>query len=201
MRADPQLAQQIRQVLLTLFIGLACAYGAFVLLVAPRQDKIDKRQAHISVIEAQALAGQTDLLAGHLVKLAGEIRQKDQTLEILSLQEQLLREQWQYQADEDRFHQVIFTLSGSAPVDIQPDLLKMSRKETRSIQEFTFHPVRLEGRSYFDNFFLYLSFLEKSPEIGLLDGIKLTVHAADPAEKSLVDFQVDLGRLEATHGL
>lgn len=201
MRADPELAQQVRQLFLTLLIGLACAYGAFVLLVAPRQDKIHKRQAHIRDIEAQAVAGQTDLLAGHLLKLAGEIRQKDQTLEILTLQEQLLREQWQHQGNEDRFHQVIFTLTGSAPVDIQPDLLKMSRKESRSMEEFTFHPVRLQGRSYFENFFLYLSFLEKSPEIGLLDGIELTAHAADPTEKSLVDFQVDLGPLEARDGL
>ena len=201
LRSDPELALQVRQLLLTVIIGLACAYGAYVLFIEPRQEDITKRQGHILDIQGQSTAGQTELLAAHLQKLAQDIAKKEHTLAILSLQEKLLKEQWLHQGDDQRFHQVIFTLATSAPVDMQQDLLKMSQEEPRSLEGFTLHPVHLEGKSYFENIFLYLSFLETSPAIGFLDQIELTVHPVDPSEKAQVDFQLSLGRLEVDHGI
>ncbi len=200
MRADPELALQVRQLVLILIIGLVLAYGASALFITPRQETITQRQSHIQEIQSRSTAGQTDLLAGHLQKMAQDISKKEQTLAVLTLQEELLREQWQKQGDDDRFHQVIFTLTSSAPVDIQPDLLKMSQLEPRSLDGFTLFPVHLEGRSYFENIFPYLCFLETSPEIGFLDKIELLIHADDPADKAPVSFQIDVGRLEVNHG-
>lgn len=199
MRADPELALQVRQLVLTVIIGLACAYGAYVLFIEPRQETLDKRQTHIQEIQSQSTAGQTEILVSHLQKLSQDINKKDHTLAVLSLQEGLLREQWQKQGSDDRFHQVIFTLATSAPVDMQQDLLKMSRAEARSLEGFSLFPVHIEGKSYFENIFQYLSFLEASPEIGFLDQIELTVHPADPADKAQVDFKINLGRLEVAN--
>ncbi|MBU0681197.1 MAG: hypothetical protein KKD73_07230 [Proteobacteria bacterium] len=201
MRSDPELALQIRQLALTILIGIALAYGAYALLVGPRQKIIAKKQTQIIEIQNKSTAGQTDILASHLQKLGQDIKNKDHTLAVLTLQEELLREQWHKQGNDDRFHQVIFTLATSAPVDMQQDLLKMSQKEPRALEGFTLYPVHLEGKSYFENIFYYLSFLETSPEIGFLDKIELTVHSDDPTEKAQVDFKVDLGRLEVTNVL
>ncbi len=199
MRADPELALQVRQLVLTIIIGLACGYGAYILFVEPRQETLDKRHTHIQEIQSQSTAGQTDILVSHLQKLSQDINKKDHTLAVLSLQEELLREQWQKQGSDDRFHQIIFTLATSAPVDMQQDLLKMSRAEARSLEGFTLFPVHMEGKSYFENIFQYLSFLEASPEIGFLDTIELTVHSDDPADKAQVDFKINLGRLEVAN--
>lgn len=199
MRSDPELALQVRQLVLTIFIGLALAYGAYALFIGPRQETVAKRQAHIQEIQGQSTAGQTEVLAGHLQNLAQDIKKKDHTLAVLSLQEEILREQWQKQGNDDRFHQVIFTMATSAPVDIQQDLLKMSQQEPRSLEGFTLYPVHLEGKSYFENIYQYLAFLETSPEIGFLDKIELAVQSDDPAVKAQVNFQVDLGRLEVSN--
>lgn len=199
MRSDPELALQVRQLVLTIIICVVCAYGAYVLFIEPRQETVAKRQAHIQDIQGQATVGQADVLAGHLQKLTQDIKKKEHTLAILTLQEELLREQWQKQGNDDRFHQVIFTLATSAPVDMQQDLLKMSQKDPRSLEGFTLFPVHIEGKSHFENIFQYLSFLETSPEIGFLDRIELAVHSDDPAEKAQVNFKVDLGRLEVTN--
>jgi hypothetical protein len=201
MRSDPELSLQVRQLALTIVIGLALAYGAYALLIGPRQEMMVKKQTQIKEIKNQSTAGQTDILASHLQKLGQDIKNKDHTLAILTLQEKLLREQWHKQGNDDRFHQVIFTLATSAPVDMQQDLLKMSQKEPRSLEGFTLFPVHLEGKSYFENIFYYLSFLETSPEIGFLDKIELTVHSDDPTEKAQVDFKLDLGRLEVANVL
>ncbi len=198
MRSDPELALQVRQLALTVIIGLALAYGAYALFIIPRQETVAKRQGHIQQIQSQSTAGQADVLASHLQKLTQDIKKKDHTLAILTLQEALLREQWQKQGNDDRFHQVIFTLASSSPVDMQQDLLKMSQKDPRSLEGFTLFPVHLEGKSYFENIFRYLSFLETSPEIGFMDKIELAVQSEDPSEKSQITFKVDLGRLEVT---
>lgn len=201
MRSDPELALQVRQLILTIFIGLACAYGAYVLFVEPRQETVAKRQSHVQKIKSQSTPGQTELLAAHLQKLAADIKKKEHTLAILSLQEKLLREQWSKQGNDDRFHQVIFTLATSAPVDMQKDLLKMSQETSRSMGGFTLFPVHLEGKSYFENIFLYLSFLETSPEIGFLDKVEMAMQSDDPAVKAQVNFKVDLGRLEVANDI
>lgn len=199
LRSDPELALQVRQLVLTIIIGFALAYGAYALFIGPRQDTLMKRQSHIQEIQNQSTAGQTEVLAAHLQKLTQDIKKKDHTLGVLSLQEDLLREQWRKQGSDDRFHQVIFTMATSAPVDIQQDLLKMSLQEPRSLDGFTLFPVHLEGKSYFENIFQYLSFLETSPEIGFLDKINLSVKSDDPTEKAQVNFTLDLGRLEVAN--
>ncbi len=199
MRSDPELALQVRQLVLTIIICFVLAYGAHVLFIGPRQETVTKRQEHIKVIQSQSTAGQADILTSHLQKLIQDINKKEHTLAVFTLQEELLREQWQKQGNDDRFHQVIFTLATSAPVDMHQDLLKMSLKEPRALEGFTLFPVHLEGKSYFENIFQYLSFLETSPEIGFLDKIELAVHSDDPTEKAQVDFKVDLGRLEVTN--
>ncbi|MDA3971492.1 MAG: hypothetical protein PF442_09075 [Desulfobulbaceae bacterium] len=199
MRSDPELALQVRQLVLTIIICFVLAYGAYAFFIGPRQDSVVTRQAHIKEIQSQSTAGQTAMLSTHLQKLLQDIKKQDHALAVLTLQEELLREQWQQQGNDDRFQQVIFTLATSAPVDMHQDLLKMSQKEPRSLEGFTLFPVHLEGKSYFENIFQYLSFLETSPAIGFLDKIELAVHSDDPAEKAQVDFKVDLGRLEVTN--
>lgn len=196
LRSDPELALQVRQLVLIVVIGLVCAYGAYVLLVEPRQETISKRNAYIQEIKVQFTEGQTEILAAHLQKLAKDIKKKDHTLAVLNLQEKLLREQWQKQGNDERFHQVIFTMATSAPVDMQQDLLKMSQETPRSVEGFTLFPVHLEGKSYFENIFHYLTFLETSPEIGFLDKVELSVLSDNPAEKAQVNFKVNVGRLE-----
>ena len=201
MRSDPELALQVRQLILTIFIGIACAYGAYVLFIESRLDTVAKRQSHVQQLQSQSIPGQTELLAAHLQKLATDIKKKEHTLAVLTLQEKLLREQWSKQGNDDRFHQVIFTLATSAPVDMQKDLLKMSQDASRSMGGFTLFPVHLEGKSYFENIFIYLSFLETSPEIGFLDKIEMTMQSDDPAIKAQVNFKVDLGRLEVANDI
>jgi hypothetical protein len=201
LRADAELSLQVRQLALTIFIGLALAYGAHTLFIRPLKATVAKRQTHIEELKGQSLGDQTEVLASHLQNLGQDMKTKEHTLAVLSLQEELLHEQWRKQGNDQRFHQVIFTLATSAPVDMQKDLLKMSLQPSRALDGFTLFPVHLEGRSYFENIFHYLAFLETSPEIGLLDTIELTVQSDDPAAKALVDFKVELGRLEVTNAL
>ena len=201
-RSDPDAALQLRQLILALCICLAAGFAAQTLLVQPRLTKLEKKLAHIQGLHTATTDTENILLSARLYTLQQELSHEEQTIAVLSLQESLLREQWQHQGNDVRFHEVMFTLEDNAPLSMKPYILKMGQEEIRSDQGFNLYPIHLEGRCYFPDLYRYLHYLEESPEIGFLDDLEISAIPAEPAAaRAEVDFKITLGRLEISHEL
>lgn len=201
-RSDPDAALQLRQLILALCICLAAAFAAQSFLVQPRLTKLEKKLAHVEGLHTASTDTENILLSARLYTLQQELAHEKQAIAILTLQERLLREQWQHQGNDVRFHKVMYTLDANAPLTMQANILKMSQGETRSDQGFNLYPIHLEGRCYFPDFYRYLHYLEESTEIGYIDDLEITARPSQTvAQRAEVNFKLTLGRLEISHDL
>ena len=201
LRSDPAASLQLRQLILAICICCAAGYAAHVLLVEPKVSELNKKKISIENLHQTTSANESIILSAQVYSQHQKIKQLQESIAIYSLQEKLLREQWQHQGSNDLFHQTIFTLKTTSPRNMEPHILKMTQGDTRSLHGFDLHPVKLEGRCFFNDFYHYLAYLEESSEIGFLNSLQLVALPGQLSERTEISFTLTLGRLEISHDL
>lgn len=196
LRTDPEARSQSRILLLGLATCLVVYYAASTIFFAPLSKKLEAAQASKQELVAMGDQGQLAITGPKIIQLQAQKAAIKEDIAILEMREKLQRRQWLAMGESGRFNQVIFTMNPTAPVNIDKQLTQMNLGETRKLEMFEEQPVSLAGRGSYQDVLTYLSYLEKSPEIGALDLLELksSREAGDEAS-NLVYFSLQASRI------
>lgn len=172
-RNDSQARGQFR----VLFLGIICClvlyYVADSLLIAPQKTALNAALAR--KMEVSALGGGQQLagLGPRIVQLQQKKLAIGEDIAILALREKLQRQHWQFLGDPIRFNNIIFTMTPTAPINVDGKLLQMNLGEKRSFAIYDEQPIVLSGKGKYLDVLTYLHYLEVSPEIGSIDNLAI----------------------------
>lgn len=196
LKNDQEALVQTRQLSLAVVVCLVVFYGVFSLIIEPKQKALSQKTAQKKTIEFQAPNQASLELATNIQVLNAQTKSLEESISILKLKEQLLREHWEILSDPDRFARSIFTLAGDSPLDISRGLRQMTKVEPRVQNNFAVHPLALTGETSFTVLFSYLLYLESRPEVGTIDNLVIEAMPAKAKyQNAQVKFSLLVGRI------
>ena len=196
LRSEPEALEQFRLLMLGLATCFVIYYGGTSLFIEPQEktlsQKIAQKQMLVSSTPGEYHTDMVPLLKQLIAKKAS----RQEQIEILKLQKELLLEQWELLGDARRFASIIFTLQPSASIKIEDSLEQMTVADKRSHDTYDLYPVTLSGSSDFENLLEYLQYIEKHAEVGLLDNLVMEVAPGhDEKGKAKIHFSLMVGRI------
>ncbi|MDA8164694.1 MAG: hypothetical protein M0017_06660 [Desulfobacteraceae bacterium] len=194
LRSDPDALVEIRQLALGILVCLALFYAGSTLLLAPRKAALAQKVARAGELRNSASGQASAALSTQKERLTKRQEQMEESLAILQLKKKYLRAHWEARGSNEQFSKVVFTLLPSAPIRIEQHLDKISQGEPQSAGGFTIQPVHLKGEAKFEDIFLYLQYLENSPEVSGIDGLVLEAAPPDAGEGT-VRFEMTVNRM------
>jgi hypothetical protein len=171
---DPEARIELRQLFLGLVIVVMVCYGAQTLLIKPRQQGLQKKISQQKELVATLANGEIEaMVGGQLQQLMTKKKELTEGIAQLRFERQLYQEQFHGDNSKEQFSNVIFTLLPDSPVNIEGNFLQMNVMDTRSFDHFDVSPVNLQGDADYLEFLSYLQYLEKRPEVGIINDIVL----------------------------
>ncbi len=183
-----------------LVLGVVCcffvAYGGKSLFLDPSQKALQKNLAE----QAEFGAPGDDaimMLTGATNEFERESEEIQKKIAVLNLKENYLEQHWDGLSDPERFTKIILTLLPDAPVNIQENVMEMQSVALQTLNGFELHPVTLSGDTDFRNIFAYLQYIEKRPEIGVIDNLEIKRLPIEKNElRAKIHFSLLVGRLK-----
>lgn len=197
-RHDPESLFELRQLLFGIIIVGGIVFAFHTLFVQSKQ----KDQKKLVIQEAQLAS---DLGSGEVEALTMQQLSKMTKTEavlrdnvgLLEFKENMFREQYVKSNNDESFANVIFTLLPKSPINIENDFVQMNVLDKRSLDFYEIHPVNIQGDSDYHALFSYLQYLEKRPEIGVIDSLKIEqLEQKSFGEKIQVHFDLVLGKIK-----
>ncbi len=203
LRNDVEALSQFRLLVLGLLMCFVIYYGGITLFVKPKSAILEEKLIQKQRISESTPIQLTPQLTAALEQLRNTKTNLQEQIEILQMKIQYLKDHWSMLGDADRFTKIIFTLMPTAPVNIEKELVQMSRTETRSMMNYEVHPVTLAGNGRFHNFLSYLQYIETRPEVGVIDNLVVKSMPAEEKEygQSDVFFSFMVGRINLKQSL
>lgn len=198
LRNDPDALIEIRQLALGILVCAALFYAGSTLLLQPRREALKQKSARMAELRASAPGQVSAAFRIQKERLTKQKKRIEEELAILRLKEKFLQQHWEARGSNEHFSKVVFTLLPSAPIRIEEHLEKISQAKPRTSGEFTVQPVHLTGEARFEDFFLYLQYLENSAEVSTIESLSL--EAVPPpkgseSQKEPVRFEMSVDRM------
>lgn len=196
LKDDPPFLEELRRLFLAFLVFLSVAYGGYSFLVEPIQRENDKKLKELLSLRGVASGEVTPMLDAGKQKLSEELGLLQEENAILELKNRFLKEQWRIWGDSDRFTRIIMTLDSAAPLSMDRNFKQITRLEPQAKDDFTVHPLRVTGSASFASMLAYLHYLEKMPEVGLLDELVLdSIPTATGDRSGKISFSFVAGRV------
>lgn len=197
-RHDPEALVEFRQLLFGLIIVGGIVFGFHTLYVQSKQKDQKKLITQEKQLSAELGNGDTEALTMQQLlkarKVEAVLRDK---IGLLQFKENMLREQYVNSNNDESFANVIFTLLPKSPVNIENEFVQMNVLDKRSLDYYEIHPVNIQGDSEYHALFSYLQYLERRPEVGLIDSLKIEqLEQKSFGEKIQVHFDLVLGKIK-----
>ena len=190
---------ETRASLRTLVLGVVCcffvAYGGKSVFLDPLQKALQKNLAEQAKFDAPG-DDVIMMLTGAINKFKRESEEIQKKIAVINLKENYLEQHWESLSDPERFIRIILTLLPEAPVNIQENVGEMRSVALQTLNGFELHPVTLSGDTDFRNIFAYLQYIEKCPEIGVIDKLEIKRLPIEKSElQAKIHFSLLVGRL------
>lgn len=197
-RHDPEALFELRQLLFGVIIVGGIVFGFHTFFVQSKQKDQKKLVIQEVQLSSELGGGEVEALAIQqllkMTKIETVLRDK---VGLLQFKENMLREQYVKKNNDESFANVIFTLLPRSPVNIENEFVQMNVLDKRSLDFYEIHPVNIQGDSDYHALFSYLQYLERRPEIGLIDSLKIEqLEQKSFGEKIQVHFDLVLGKIK-----
>lgn len=197
-RHDPESLFELRQLLFGVIVVGGIVFGFHTLYVQPKQKNQNKLVIQETQLSSELGKGEVEALT---MKQLLKVRKTNAVLRdkvgLLQFKENMLREQYVKSDNEESFANVIFTLLPRSPVNIENEFVQMNVLDKRSLDFYEVHPVNIQGDSDYHALFSYLQYLERRPEIGFIDSLKIEqLEQKSFGEKIQVHFDLVLGKIK-----
>ncbi|MCK5229632.1 MAG: hypothetical protein KAR13_05165 [Desulfobulbaceae bacterium] len=195
LRNDAESRASLRILILGIVCCLFVGYGGKSVFLDPQQKSLQKNLAELAQFEAPR-DDVTMMLTGAISKFEREQEEIGKKIAVLNLKENYLKQHWDSLADPEQFTRIILTLLPGAPVDIRENVGEMRSVAPQTLNGFELCPVTLSGDTEFRNIFTYLQYLEKRPEIGVVDKLEIKRLPIEKNElQARIHFSLLAGRL------
>lgn len=197
-RHDPESLFELRQLLFGVIIVAGIVFGFHTVFVQSKQKVQKKLVMQEAQLSSELGNGEIEALAmQQLLKMRKTETVLRDKVSLLQFKESMLREQYVKSDNDESFANVIFTLLPRSPVNIENEFVQMNVLDKRSLDFYDVHPVNIQGDSSYHALFSYLQYLERRPEIGLIDSLKIEqLEQKSFGEKILVHFDLVLGKIK-----
>lgn len=197
-RYDPEALFELRQLLFGVIIVAGVVFAFHTLFVQSKQK--DQKKLVTQEAQLSSALGNGEVEAITMQQLLKK-RKVEAVLQdkigLLQFKENMLREQYVKKNNDESFANVIFTLLPKSPVNIENEFVQMNVLDKRSLAFYEIHPVNIQGDSHYHALFSYLQYLERRPEIGLIDSLKIEqLEQVSFGEKIQVHFDLVLGKIK-----
>ncbi|MBU0728441.1 MAG: hypothetical protein KKE17_15265 [Proteobacteria bacterium] len=195
-RNDARFRVELRQITLGIIVCFTLFYGGTSLLLDPLKIKVEQKIAQKNETIQRAPAALDSGFSSQFLMLSKSKKTLEEKINILKLQKDYIRENWEKIGDTRRFSDIIFTLLPSAPVHLEGKLNQMELSNPVSEAGFEFQPVILTGSGDFRDIYTYLQYIEQQPEIGDINNINLeSMPVSDKYDQAKVSFSITVSRI------
>ena len=196
-RTDREVAVKARTLLLSLMVVGALGYGGYILLVEPQKDLLkEKNEEHLASNSASSQKAHEALANAY-----HDLKKRDEDLKAeigsLQLEKGSYKDLWRGGEDKQIFFPVVLALHPSAPSSLVKGMVKLGQLAAVKQDNLTIFPVNLEGMASYDDLLAYLEYLERRPEVGVLDKLSVTAKESDDSSPPReLFFRIQVGRIE-----
>lgn len=193
---DPAALEKFRTFIMTFIVLMTVSYAGFSLYVEPQEKSFKKKQNEFSAIDSSAPVAVNDMLIVAYQKLLAEEKEVDKRIALMQMRKNIFKEKWEGTADERSFAKIILSKMPETTDLVDDGMDQLIKLEPVKKENYTIFPISLEGETSYLKLYEYLDFLEKSPEVGALDNLLITVKYKDAVEsEGPLMYRLKVGRI------